>query len=100
MKKKAKTKVDFAETIGGRLNVEKQFVDLVLDYFIYEMKKSMKQGESVYIHELGTFSMYHKKATQKHNINTGETIPVPAKNIIKFSMSKKIIEQLNTEPKK
>lgn len=98
--KKAKTKVELAEVIGGRLNVEKQFVELVLDYFVNEMSKSLRAGDTVYLKDFGTFTMYHKKATQKHNINTGETIPVPAKNIVKYAMSKKIIEQLNSEPKK
>lgn len=98
--KKSKTKVELAEVIGSRLNVEKQFVELVLDYFVNEMSKSLRAGDIVYLKDFGTFTMHHKKATQKHNINTGETIPVPAKNIVKYAMSKKIIEQLNSEPKK
>lgn len=105
MKKNSKTsakttKVEYAEKIGGQLNVEKQFVELVLDYFVYNVKKSLVNGETVLVSGLGTFRMYHKKATQKHDINTGTTIHVPAKNIIKYSMSKKILEQINSEPKK
>lgn len=94
------TKVEIAEKIGAQLNVEKQFVELVIDYYIHNVKKSLANGDAVYIAGFGTFRRHHKKATHKHDINTGTTIHIPEKNIIKYVMSKKILEQINSEPKK
>ncbi len=100
MSKNKKYKSDFAEKISGQLNVEKQFVELVLDYFIKNVRDEIRAGESVYLSGFGTFKMHHKKATFKYDINTGTRIPIPAKNVVKFSVSKKITEFINTEKKK
>lgn len=96
--KVSKVKVNreqLATDISAQLNVEKQFIELVIDYFSYNVRKQICAGETVHITGLGTFKQRHKKATNKHDINTGLTIPIPAKNIIIFEASKKLIEQAN-----
>ena len=55
---------------------------------------ALKAGDSLTLTGFGTFKVVHRKARQGRNPSTGETIQIPAQNVVKFTAGKKLRESV------
>lgn len=59
-------------------------VNAVLD----TIKEGVTSGEGVFLVGFGSMSVLHKNARMGRNPQTGKTLEIPAKNVVKFKPSK------------
>jgi len=65
-----------------------------LNVFIELIQKSMKKGEPVKLFGFGVYSVTRRAAREGRNPRNGETIQIPAKNVVKFKPSKALNDAL------
>ena len=78
-------------------NFLKKDIEKFTDIILKEIQQSLKRGERVEIRGWGTLSTKIQKSSIRRNPKTGEKIPVPAKKVIKWKMSKEMFKKINNE---
>ena len=78
-------------------NFLKKDIEKFTDIILKEIQQSLKRGERVEIRGWGTLSTRIQKSSIRRNPKTGEKIPVPAKKVIKWKMSKEMFKKINNE---
>lgn len=73
-----------AEKCGMSNKEAKVAVNAVLD----TIKEGVTSGEGVFLVGFGSMSVSHKSARMGRNPQTGKTLEIPAKNVVKFKPSK------------
>ena len=73
-----------AEKCGMSNKEAKVAVNAVLD----TIKEGVTSGEGVFLVGFGSMSVLHKNARMGRNPQTGKTLEIPAKNVVKFKPSK------------
>ena len=63
--------------------------------FIEELKLVLCKGNAVTIQGFGTFKPVHRAEKKGHNPATGESITIPAQDMVTFRISKKFKETIN-----
>jgi DNA-binding protein HU-beta len=66
-------------------NISKAAAGRALDSFTGTVTKTLKKGDKVTLVGFGTFSVTKRKARKGRNPQTGETIKIKAKKVVKFS---------------
>ncbi len=61
-------------------------INAILDTIVHAAAK----GDSVNLVGFGSWEVVHRPAHQGRNPTTGETIKIPAKNVVKFSAGKRL----------
>ena len=56
---------------------------------------ALKDGDKVQVVGFGTFSVSHRKERQGRNPQTGESITIAAKNVVKFKPGKELSDSVN-----
>ena len=77
-------KAELVEAIASEAKLSKTDARKALDAFITASTDSLKKGERVALVGFGSFKVSQRKARTGRNPKTGETIPVPAKRVVKF----------------
>ena len=75
-----------AETTG----VTKVTSRKALDSFFANMGKAMEEGERVIVSGFGSFQVTKRAEKKGRNPQTGETISIPAHNVVKFRPGKRL----------
>ena len=70
-----------------------KFTDIILN----EIKRSLKNGDSVELRGFGRFSVKTQKESIRRNPKTGEKVAVPEKKVISWKMSKDMFKKINNE---
>ena len=70
-----------------------KFTNIILN----EIKRSLKNGDSVELRGFGRFSVKTQKASIRRNPKTGEKVAVPEKKVISWKMSKDMFKKINNE---
>ena len=78
-------------------NFLKKDIEKFTDIILKEIQQSLKRGERVEIRGWGTLSTRIQKSSIRRNPKTGEKIPVPAKKVIQWKMSKEMFKKINNE---
>lgn len=82
-------KTELAEMlVGANCAATRKAGTLIVDTLFEHVAAEARSGKKVRIHGFGTFSMRHKPAHEAHNPSTGETVNVPAKDVLAFKASK------------
>lgn len=71
---------EMAQTAG----ISKSQAQEALSCFIDCTQKTLKGGDKLTLVGFGTFSVSHRAARQGRNPQTGATIQIAAKNVVKF----------------
>ena len=93
-------KADLVAKISTKTGVERKAVSAVLESCMDMVKKSLENGENVYLREFGTFSLKRKAEKKARNIIKSRdgyittTITVPAHTIPSFKPAKKFINRV------
>ena len=88
------TKADIVNKISGKTGIEKLAVQTTVEEFMKTVRKSLEDGQNVYLRGFGSFVV--KKRAQKtgRNISKNTTIIIPAHNIPSFKPSKSFVEKV------
>jgi len=88
-------KADLINAVATEMNTAKHIADEALFALAKVLKDQMVSGESLLIPGVGTFSIQHKAARLGRNPQTGETIEIPAKKLVKFKATKTLSDAVN-----
>ncbi len=87
-KGKPMTKAQLISTLSEKLGMTQKDVKHFLSTFNEIIYKETKKNGGFSIPGLGKFVLLKRKAWKGRNPLTGETVTVPAKNVVKFRVSK------------
>jgi DNA-binding protein HU-beta len=87
-------KAELVDAIASDTKLTKADSKRALDAFVTVTSKSLKKGEKVIIIGFGSFSVNKRAARTGRNPQTGKTIQIKAKKVVKFKagaeLSKKV----------
>jgi DNA-binding protein HU-beta len=81
-------KQELIQRIAEEVNVPKPKVKAVVDKVFDIVAEEIAKGETVSVPGLGKFTTQERPATTRTNPETGETVEVPAKQVVKFKQAK------------
>ena len=83
-------KTEFSAGVAEHQDISKVEARQIVDKVIDEIVDVIKEHDSVYFTELGTFGVKFKEAHESRNPATGETINVEAKYVPDFKFGSQI----------
>ena len=87
-------KREFIESISESNQMTQSAARKALNTLLATMMETMKDGEKVTISGFGSFRVVAKAAQKGRNPQTGETIVIPARRVVKFKPAKKLTEKM------
>jgi len=85
------TKAELIEKMAKDATISKAAAGLAVDSFITNVTKALKKKDGkVTLVGFGTFQKTRRKARKGRNPQTGETMKIKAKNVVKFKPGKKL----------
>ena len=88
------TKSELIGQIASNAGISKTDADKAYDAIISAIKSGLKKDGSVPLTGLGTFKVAHRAARMGRNPSTGQSIHIPAKNVLKFKASKGVESEI------
>lgn len=89
------TWVELKKVVARQSGLTEKEVNLILTTWLDEMSAAINRGEDVHLNGLGTFRKKKMAARKSVNVKTGETIIIPAKERITYTMAANMEDQLN-----
>lgn len=87
------TKTELVDKMAQDAGITKKAANDALNSFIDGVTKTLKKKDGkVTLVGFGTFSTVKRKARTGRNPQTGEEIKIKARNVVKFSVGKKLKE--------
>lgn len=88
-------KGDLISKVADTAELSKGQATAALNAMLDSITHALKDGDKVTLIGFGTFSVSHREARSGRNPQTGETIQIAAKNIVKFKPGKEISDAVN-----
>ena len=88
------TKAEIVSEISDKTGVERIAVQATVEAFMSSVKKSLEEGENVYLRGFGSFVIKTRAAKTGRNISKNTTINSPAHNIPYFKPAKTFAERI------
>ena len=88
------TKQDIVEDISLRTGLTKKEVGEALELFLEQIGQTLADGKHLEIRGFGTFKVTERKARMARNPRTGEAVPVPARRVPVFKVSKMLKDRV------
>ncbi len=82
------TRTELIEAIAREAETERQLAKAFLEGFTRIVEKEMKDEGEVPLAGLGKFKVVKRQARVGRNPATGESIQIPAKTVVKFTVAK------------
>ncbi|RMD85656.1 MAG: integration host factor subunit alpha [Candidatus Dadabacteria bacterium] len=92
------TKAELAEAIHEKLPVDKQKAAQIVEDYIELIKEALEKEGKVMLSGFGSYEVKSKPARRGRNPQTGETITLRARRVVKFKPSQLLRKALN-EPR-
>ena len=89
------TKKDFVDSVAEMNGMSKKDVSATIDAIFETLTEVMMEGDSVSFQGFGTFSSVERSARTGRNPQTGKTMQIPAKKVVKFKAGKNFVEAAN-----
>lgn len=87
-------KCDLVKGISQKTGIRSEVVTSVMHSFVDELKGAMLRGERVELRGFGVFYMKSMRPKMARNFQTGESIPIPAKQKAAFKPSRDFMEKM------
>ncbi|GIV34936.1 MAG: transcriptional regulator [Chitinophagales bacterium] len=81
-------KGDLINKVAAEAGLSKAQAGKALDSMLNAVVKGLKKGDKVTLVGFGTFSVTKRAARKGRNPQTGATIKIPAKKVVKFKAGK------------
>lgn len=85
-------KGDLIEKMASDAGISKTQAGEALDSMMTAVEKTLKKGDKVTLVGFGTFSVTRRAARTGRNPQTGKTIKIKAKNVVKFKPGKSLAD--------
>ena len=85
-------KSELIDLIADSAEINKTEANAALNAFMEAVTDTLNQEEKVTLIGFGTFSVSKRVARNGRNPQTGKAIKIPAKNVVKFKVGKKLDE--------
>lgn len=89
------SKSRFIDAMAADAGISKAAAKLALDSFLSNVSSDLKKGERVSLIGFGSFSVSKRAAREGRNPQTGKTIKIAAKNVVKFKPGTELAESVN-----
>ncbi len=93
------TKADIVAEIAEEIGLEKNEVQKTVESFMNTVKRSLTNGENVYLRGFGSFIVKERAEKTGRNISKNTTIIIPAHNIPSFKPAKTFVEDVKSNVK-
>ena len=94
------TKAELISLIAKNTGVEKSEVLNVVTSYMEAIKKSLEDGENVYLRGFGSFVVKKRAEKKARNISKNTTITIPEHSIPSFKPAKVFMESIASGKKK
>jgi DNA-binding protein HU-beta len=88
-------KQDLISKIAQDTGITKSNAAAAVDSFIEGITRSLKKGQPITFVGFGTFKTAQRKARTARNPQTGASIKIPKRRVVRFSAGKALKESLN-----
>jgi DNA-binding protein HU-beta len=88
-------KGDLVNKVAESANLTKAQASTVVNTIFDSISDALKSGDKATLIGFGTFSVSHREARTGRNPQTGKSINIPAKNVVKFKPGKELTETVN-----
>ena len=86
------TKAEIVAGISEETGLEKSEALRAVEAFMHSIKKSLSEGQNVYLRGFGSFVVKERAQKTGRNISKNTTIIIPAHNIPSFKPAKVFVE--------
>ena len=87
------TKAELVSIMAEEAGITKVAAASALDAYVATVGKELKKNGRIGLLGFGTFSVVKRKAREGRNPQTGKTIKIPAKKVVKFKAGKALTEK-------
>lgn len=88
------TKAEVVAEIASKTGIDKADVSATMEAFFTVVKKSLTEGENVYIRGFGSFVVKHRKEKVGRIISKNQSVIIPAHNVPSFKPAKIFVEKV------
>jgi DNA-binding protein HU-beta len=88
------TKADLIANVATEAGVKKSLAEKVLNAFMDNIEKALKEGDKITLTGFGTFQCTERAGRTGRNPRTGKEINIPSCNVPKFKPGNKLREAL------
>ena len=88
-------KSDLVDAVASRADMSKAEAGRAVDAVLGSVGDALGNGDSVALVGFGTFSVRHRAARMGRNPQTGATIKIPAKKVVKFKAGAELSSTVN-----
>ena len=89
------TKDALIEATAAHADLSKADAKKAIEGFLENVQGALKSGDSITLIGFGTFKVDKRNARTGRNPQTGATIQIAAKNVVKFSPGKALSDSVN-----
>lgn len=89
------TKAELIDKIAKDADITKAAASQAIDSMLEGISKSLKKGQKTTLVGFGTFSISKRKARTGRNPQTGESIKIKAKNVVRFKPGTELERTVN-----
>jgi DNA-binding protein HU-beta len=94
-KKQTMNKSDLIDGMAEDAGITKAAAKKALESFLGNVEKSLKKGNRVSLVGFGSWSVSRRAAREGRNPQTGKTIKIAAKNVVKFKAGSDLQSSVN-----
>lgn len=88
------TKAELVSAMADGAGISKAAAGKALESYIGAVAKELKKNGKLGLVGFGTFSVIKRKAREGRNPQTGKTIKIPAKKVVKFKAGKALADKV------
>ena len=88
-------KTDLIDAMAESAGISKAAAKKALESFLENVEKSLKNGDRVSMVGFGSWSVSKRAAREGRNPQTGKTIKIAAKNVVKFKAGADLQKAVN-----
>jgi DNA-binding protein HU-beta len=88
-------KTDLIDAMAADAGISKAAAKKALDSFVNNVSGSLKKGDRVSLVGFGSFSVSKRSAREGRNPQTGATIKIKAKQVVKFKAGAELNGKVN-----
>jgi DNA-binding protein HU-beta len=88
------TKAELIAFMAGQADVTKAAAAKALQAYMDAVAKELKKNGKLGLVGFGTFAVIKRKAREGRNPQTGKTIKIPAKKVVKFKAGKGLTDKV------
>ncbi|MCC4214619.1 MULTISPECIES: HU family DNA-binding protein [Leeuwenhoekiella] len=88
-------KSDLIDAMAEDAGITKAAAKKALESFLGNVEKSLKGGDRVSLVGFGSWSVSKRAAREGRNPQTGKTIQIAAKNVVKFKAGSELSDAVN-----